>query len=113
MLPLDGRVDAGRVRAAADALAAAGVSAYLDDGSGSVGRRYARADELGTPFAVTVDFGGAEDGCVTLRERDSTAQLRLPPREAAAAVRELCAGAAAWDTLAARWPAESARGASS
>ncbi|MBT3304015.1 glycine--tRNA ligase [Candidatus Woesearchaeota archaeon] len=45
------------------------------DSSGSIGRRYARADEEGTPFCVTVDF--EEDGCVTVRDRDSTEQERV------------------------------------
>ncbi|USN45934.1 MAG: glycine--tRNA ligase [Candidatus Woesearchaeota archaeon] len=45
------------------------------DASGSVGRRYARADELGTPFCITVDF--EEDGCVTVRDRDTTKQERV------------------------------------
>ena len=96
VLPLDGRVDATRVSGAAAALAAAGVSSYVDDSAASIGRRYARADELGTPFALTVDFETAQDGAVTLRERDSTRQVRLPAARAAEAVRALCAGALAW-----------------
>ena len=48
------------------------------DGSGSIGKRYRRQDEIGTPFCVTVDFDSLEDGCVTVRERDSMAQVRLP-----------------------------------
>ena len=47
------------------------------DRSGSVGRRYARADELGIPFCVTVDFETLEDLCVTIRHRDSTEQERV------------------------------------
>jgi len=42
----------------------------------SIGRRYARTDELGVPFGLTVDGRTLEDGTVTLRERDSTAQAR-------------------------------------
>ncbi len=45
------------------------------DKSGSVGRRYARADELGIPFCITIDF--EEDECVTIRSRDSTQQERV------------------------------------
>lgn len=48
------------------------------DKSGSVGRRYARADELGIPFCVTVDFDTLEDGAVTIRHRDTTEQERVP-----------------------------------
>jgi glycyl-tRNA synthetase len=63
-----------------DDLRAAGLSVSYDE-SGNIGRRYRRQDEVGTPFCVTVDYEGIEsDGpdTVTLRERDTTAQLRLP-----------------------------------
>ncbi len=53
-----------------------GVNAYYDE-SGSIGRRYARADEIGTPFCVTVDYQTKEDSTVTVRERDSTEQVRV------------------------------------
>jgi glycyl-tRNA synthetase len=43
----------------------------VDSSSGTVGKRYARADELGIPFGVTVDFQTLLDDSVTLRERDS------------------------------------------
>jgi glycyl-tRNA synthetase len=48
------------------------------DRSGSIGRRYARADEIGIPYCVTVDFGTLEDKAVTIRDRDSTHQIRVP-----------------------------------
>ena len=48
------------------------------DDAGSIGRRYRRQDEVGTPFCVTVDFDTLEDRQVTVRERDSMAQERLP-----------------------------------
>jgi glycyl-tRNA synthetase len=48
------------------------------DDAGSIGRRYRRQDEVGTPFCVTVDFDTLEDQQVTVRERDSMAQERLP-----------------------------------
>jgi len=51
------------------------------DKSGSVGRRYARADELGIPFCVTVDFDTEKDKCVTIRDRDSTKQVRVKTDE--------------------------------
>jgi glycyl-tRNA synthetase len=44
----------------------------------SIGRRYRRQDEVGTPFCVTVDFDSLEDRCVTVRDRDSTLQVRVP-----------------------------------
>ncbi len=48
------------------------------DESGSIGKRYRRQDEVGTPYCVTYDFQSAEDGRVTVRERDSMEQIRLP-----------------------------------
>jgi glycyl-tRNA synthetase len=47
------------------------------DDAGSIGKRYRRQDEIGTPFCVTVDFESAEDGCVTVRFRDSMQQERI------------------------------------
>jgi len=54
--------------------------AYYDD-SQSIGRRYRRQDEIGTPFCVTIDFQSLEDHQVTIRERDSLAQIRVPIEE--------------------------------
>lgn len=71
----------------------------------SIGRRYARNDEVGTPLAVTVDFASLEDGSVTLRERDSTAQVRAPEEEVVRAVRNLVAGVEGWEDVARRLPA--------
>lgn len=51
------------------------VSMY--DGSGSIGRRYARADEIGVPICITVDHQSTEDATVTVRERDTGEQLRI------------------------------------
>jgi len=51
------------------------------DDAQSIGRRYRRQDEIGTPFCVTIDFQSLEDGQVTVRERDSMNQIRLPIAE--------------------------------
>ena len=51
------------------------------DDSQSIGRRYRRQDEIGTPFCVTVDFESLEDKQVTIRDRDSLAQIRVPVEE--------------------------------
>ncbi|SHJ69680.1 glycyl-tRNA synthetase [Clostridium amylolyticum] len=47
------------------------------DEAGSIGKRYRRQDEIGTPFCITIDFDTLEDNCVTLRDRDSMNQVRL------------------------------------
>ncbi len=53
------------------------MAAFFDQG-GSIGRRYRRQDEAGTPFGITVDSQTLEDGTVTLRDRDSLEQIRIP-----------------------------------
>jgi glycyl-tRNA synthetase len=51
------------------------------DETGSIGKRYRREDEIGTPYCVTVDFETETDGCVTVRDRDTMEQVRLPISE--------------------------------
>ena len=51
------------------------------DESGSIGKRYRRQDEIGTPFCITVDFETETDGCVTVRDRDTMEQERIPVSE--------------------------------
>ena len=58
------------------------------DETGSIGKRYRRQDEIGTPFCVTIDFQTLEDGTVTIRERDSMEQIRLKIEEVAAYIAE-------------------------
>lgn len=48
------------------------------DETGSIGKRYRRADEAGTPYCITVDFDTLEDNTVTVRDRDTMEQIRLP-----------------------------------
>ncbi len=82
-------------------LRAAGLSVASDD-SGSIGRRYRRQDEVGTPFCVTVDRDGVEgDGpeTVTVRERDSAAQVRIPVPELADKLAALRSGGSFADLL--------------
>jgi glycyl-tRNA synthetase len=69
-----------------------GVMTNFDD-SGSIGRRYARMDEIGTPFCITVDYQTLEDGTVTIRERDSTEQVRVRKDEVVAILTALLCGA--------------------
>ena len=51
------------------------------DVTGSIGKRYRRQDEIGTPYCVTIDFDTLEDNSVTIRDRDSMEQVRLPIKE--------------------------------
>ena len=51
------------------------------DATGSIGKRYRREDEIGTPFSICVDFDTEIDGCVTIRDRDTMEQIRIPVAE--------------------------------
>ncbi len=51
------------------------------DDAGSIGKRYRRQDEIGTPFCICYDFDSVEDGCVTVRDRDTMEQVRMPIAE--------------------------------
>jgi glycyl-tRNA synthetase len=81
-----------RARSVADDLRTAGFDVTYDD-TGNIGRRYRRQDEVGTPYCVTVDYDTLEDDTVTVRERDSTDQVRVPVDGLAGALAELRAGA--------------------
>ena len=58
------------------------------DETGSIGKRYRREDEIGTPYCITFDFDSLEDNCVTVRERDSMEQIRMPIGEVEAYISE-------------------------
>ena len=57
------------------------------DEAGSIGKRYRRQDEIGTPFCITYDFDSEQDGCVTVRDRDTMEQTRLPIGELSAFIK--------------------------
>ena len=58
------------------------------DDAGAIGKRYRREDEIGTPFCVTYDFDSETDKCVTVRERDSMQQVRIPIDEVRSYIEE-------------------------
>ena len=62
------------------------------DESGAIGRRYRRMDEIGTPFGITIDFDTLDDGTITLRDRDTTKQVRLNENELVAHLSEKIEG---------------------
>jgi glycyl-tRNA synthetase len=64
-----------------------GLEAYYDE-VGSIGRRYARSDEIGVPYAVTVDHQTLIDGTVTVRDRDTWEQTRVNKRELISLIRK-------------------------
>jgi len=76
----------------------AGLSVTYDD-SGAIGRRYRRQDEIGTPYGVTVDYESLEDGTVTVRDRDTTDQVRVEIEDLAETLQGLRDGDITFDQL--------------
>lgn len=85
VLPLSKKLGEGALRLR-DQLAGEFMIDY--DDAGSIGKRYRRQDEIGTPFCITYDFESAEDGCVTVRDRDTMEQVRLPMEQLSAYLHE-------------------------
>jgi len=83
-----------------------GHSCTVDESNATLGKRYARNDELGIPFACTIDFTSLEDSTVTLRERDSMVQIRIPAPEVAPQLNELCWGRISWSEMQEKYPAQ-------
>lgn len=81
-----------------------GISSRVDDSSASIGKRYSRNDELGTPLGITVDFESVQKGTFTLRDRDSTKQVRASEEEIIAAVKNMCEGEESWAEVSKRLP---------
>jgi glycyl-tRNA synthetase len=73
-------------------LRAAQISTRVDDSSATIGKRYSRNDELGVGLAVTVDFQSVKDGSITLRDRDSTKQVRASEDLVLAAIKAMVGG---------------------
>lgn len=88
----------------AAALMDSDLSTRVDKSTAALGRRYARADEIGVPFAVTVDFDTLNDGTVTMRERDSMKQVRLPKDEVTPVIFAIVHKKMAWDDVLAKYP---------
>lgn len=77
-------------------LRAAHISYRIDDSSATIGKRYSRNDELGTPLAVTIDFQTVKDNTLTLRNRDTTSQVRADEAKVFAAIRDVVNGGKTW-----------------
>ncbi|RXN09894.1 glycine--tRNA ligase [Labeo rohita] len=94
------------VRELSDALTRNGVSHKVDDSSGSIGRRYARTDEIGVAFGITIDFDTVNKTphTATLRDRDSMRQIRAEVSELPEIVRDLANGAITWAEVESKYP---------
>lgn len=84
-------------------LRAHGISNKVDDSSQSIGRRYARNDELGTPFGITVDFQSVKDNTITLRERDSTTQIRASQEDIMQIIKDIIDENRTWPDVVAQY----------
>lgn len=93
---LDSRVPPTVVQPIVAELTRLGVTSIVDNATASIGKRYSRCDELGIPFGVTVDFQTESSGQVTLRERDSTAQVYLKLAQAPRIIRDLAEETITW-----------------
>jgi glycyl-tRNA synthetase len=87
-----------RAREIAQELRAAGFTVEYDD-AGSIGRRYRRQDEVGTPYCVTIDYDTLQDETVTIRDRDSAVQRRLGAAELADVLTVLRDGDRAFESV--------------
>ena len=80
-----------------NALVDSAIAVKVDSSSGTIGRRYARADEIGIPFGVTIDFQTLIDLTVTVRDRDSMAQIRVPIGSLVQLISNLISGEISWN----------------
>jgi len=85
-------------------LKAENLSCKVDETGTAIGRKYARTDEIGIPFGITVDDITIKDNTVTLRERDTMIQVRVPIAEVARVVRKLCDNTITWDSILTSFP---------
>ena len=84
-------------------LQAVDISNRVDSSAGTIGRRYARSDELGIPFAVTVDFDTLLDNSVTVRDRDSMTQVRVAIPNLVVLMQQLVGEKITWSTVLSRY----------
>ncbi|NXD07978.1 GARS ligase, partial [Nothocercus nigrocapillus] len=94
------------VKELSEALTRNGISHKVDDSSGSIGRRYARTDEVGVAFGITIDFDTVNrtPHTATLRDRDSMRQIRAEISELPAIIRDLANGYLTWADVEAKYP---------
>lgn len=105
VLPISSNPEANAVvDAIAQSLMESDLATHVDKSTASLGRRYARSDEVGVPFAVTVDFETLADDSVTLRERDSTVQIRLPKSDVTRLIFDIVHSRTTWEEAMKKYP---------
>jgi glycyl-tRNA synthetase len=105
VLPISSNPEANAVvDEIAQSLMESDLATRVDKSTASLGRRYARSDEVGVPFAVTVDFETLADNSVTLRERDSTVQIRLPKSDVTRLIFDIVHSRTTWEEAMKKYP---------
>ncbi|EFN89098.1 Glycyl-tRNA synthetase [Harpegnathos saltator] len=106
VLPLSGNDEfVPFVKKLSQALTKADISHKVDDSSGSIGRRYARTDEIAIPFGITIDFDTLKTPhSATLRDRDSMGQVRINLDELPGVVKDLSYGRTTWMEVETKYP---------
>jgi glycyl-tRNA synthetase len=107
VLPLSGRSEfAPFIKQLSADLTRCDISHKVDDSSGTIGRRYARTDEIAIPFGITIDFDtvNKQPSTATLRERDSMEQIRAPIEKLAEIVKDLSSGRSTWPEVKTVYP---------
>lgn len=94
----------GPVALLKEAIKRKGLSCEVDSSSSTIGKRYARCDEIGIPFAVTIDFQTQSDNTATLRESVNMTQVRLPVADVAKVIRKLIDKELTWENISQRYP---------
>ena len=87
-------------------LTKAGLTSKIDDSSHAIGKRYARTDECGIPYAFTIDEDTLKDGSLTMREMDTMKQVRIPWDQATDILSGLIMGRHSWSQMLEKWPAQ-------
>lgn len=93
-----------KVRQLKNLLTRAGISSKVDDSGATVGKRYARTDECGIPYALTIDHQTLEDSTVTMRDLKSMNQIRISIEQAAESLNDLMMGRVSWEDLQKKYP---------
>ncbi|KAG5446620.1 Glycine--tRNA ligase [Clonorchis sinensis] len=107
LLPLSSHPDfAPFIQQLSSSLTRLGVTHRIDDSSGSIGRRYARTDQIAIPYGITIDFDtiNKSPASATLRERDSMKQIRVPLAELPSLVNDLSNGVLVWSEAQSNYP---------
>ena len=85
-------------------LVANGISYKVDDNNDSIGRRYARTDEIGVPFGITIDDVTQKDNTVTFREIETMKQIRVPINDLGTICRNLAFKIETWESVMSKYP---------